>query len=78
MFVIFFLQIVFLFIFMTQDFKKNMDFRNFRICVLQLLFINVFVHQKKYSLHLGQGRLYKHQRTSKLNHWFKIPGDLAK
>ena len=63
---------------MIQDVKNNIDIRNFRICVLQLIFINVFVHQKKYSLHSGQGRLYKHQRTSKLSHWFKIHGYLAK
>ena len=45
------LKIIFFFIFMRQNVKKNIHFCIYRICLLQILFIFVFVHQKDYLLH---------------------------
>ena len=39
---------------MTQDVKNNIHIRIRRICLLKILFIFVFVHQKNYSLHSGE------------------------
>ena len=36
---------------MTQDVKNNINVPICRICILQLIFIFVFVQQKNYSLH---------------------------
>ena len=47
----YFLQIIFLFIFVTQGVKNNIHICIRIICLLQIIFIFVFVHQKNYSLH---------------------------
>ena len=41
------LRIKFLFIFLTQDVKNNFHIRIRRICILQIIFILVFIHQTK-------------------------------
>ena len=46
-------QITFLLIFMTQYVKKNIYICIHIICLLQIIFICVFVHQKNHSLHSG-------------------------
>ena len=38
---------------MTQGIKNNIHIRIRRICLLRIIFIFVFVHQKNYSLHSG-------------------------
>ena len=53
----YFLQIIFLLIFVPQDVKNIIHIYICRICLLQILFIFVFVHQKNYSLHSGEGVL---------------------
>ena len=49
----YFLQIIFLLTFVTQDVKNNIHIRICRICLLQIIFMFIFVHRKNYLLHSG-------------------------
>ena len=46
----YFLRIIFLFMFMTQGVKNNIHIRICIKCLLKIIFIFVFVHQKNDSL----------------------------
>ena len=52
---------------MTQDFKINIHIRICRICLLQIIFLFVFVPQKKYLFNLGGVGLVSALR---LGHWW--------
>ena len=47
----YFLQIIFLFRFVIQDVKNNINTCICKICLLQIIFIFVFIRQKNYLLH---------------------------
>ena len=67
----YFLQIIFLFIVVTQDVKNDIHICIHRICLLRVIFIFVFVHQKIYFLHFRVDPGYEQRKRKKLHAFLK-------